>query len=62
MATRPSIVPMANPLAEGKQETTRVCHFSGEVIVCGARLVSGLGKETIRHTLYAEVGLVRLKI
>lgn len=33
IATRPSIVPMANPLDEGKQETTRVCHFRGEAIV-----------------------------
>lgn len=33
IATRPSIVPMANPFDEGKQETTRVCHLSGETIV-----------------------------
>jgi hypothetical protein len=33
IATRPSIVPIANPFDEGKQETTRVCHFSGEAIV-----------------------------
>lgn len=35
MATLPSMLPMAKPLfwEEVKQETTRVCHFSGETMV-----------------------------
>ena len=35
---------MANPFDEGKQETTRVCHFSGEVIVYNAISVNGFVK------------------
>lgn len=30
MATRPSMLPTAKPFALGKQETTRVCHLSGD--------------------------------
>ena len=33
MATRPSILPTAKPFALGKQDTTRVCHFSGDTRV-----------------------------
>lgn len=36
MATRPSMLPTAKPLLEElvKQDTTRVCHFKGDVMVC----------------------------
>jgi hypothetical protein len=34
MATRPSTLPTQKPVALGKQEIVRVCHLSGEVIVC----------------------------
>lgn len=42
MATRPSILPTANPLVGEavKHETTRVCHFSGDCIVYSKRIVS----------------------
>lgn len=33
MATRPSILPIANPFAAGKHAIVRVCHFRGETRV-----------------------------
>lgn len=33
IATLPSILPIAYPSAEGKHETTRVCHFKGDTCV-----------------------------
>ena len=33
MATRPSTLPIAKPVALGKHDMTRVCHFSGDSIV-----------------------------
>jgi hypothetical protein len=35
---------MANPFDEGKQETTRVCHFRGDAIVWGVLLTNGFEK------------------
>jgi hypothetical protein len=40
IATRPSTLPIANPVPLGKQDITRVCHFNGDIIVYG--LVSTL--------------------
>lgn len=65
MATLPSMLPTAKPLlAEAvKHETTRVCHFRGDCMVCEVQLLSYERRPQIaRRTLYGVVGLVRLKM
>lgn len=62
IATRPSILPTANPefWDAVKQDTTRVCHFRGDTMVYLMSIKMSRFKR--RHnTLYGVAGLVRLK-
>ena len=58
MATLPSTLPSAYPLAVvtgEKHDTTRVCHFTGDIIVCPRHTVSIQTLSTTRNRQYTHL-------